>query len=272
MALVGAADITTTTTPSMGNINSYDATAGNLAVTLPALSGLPLGANAIVEKSVADKTYNTVTFTRSGSDLFDDGATTCTISTPGEKVVLQVVSEDGGTTRKWKITALSYPKTGLLAATTQTVLASSNTLTTLATTTLPAASLNAGSTFLITLDGTIQVKATSGTFTFTPYLQNTALNTAQMASQGSAAGPVGFHHETRITVRSTGATGTALAKHFGLLNFATAIPLLDTNTATTTVDTSSAAASTALALKGQWETSDAANSLKIETATIERII
>jgi hypothetical protein len=268
-----AAVITANTAPSTGTVNRYNASGGALSITLPALSGLNDGANFVVEKYGGDTTLNAVTFTRAGSDTFDDGATSLVLTKPGRSVWLQVVTVSA--TKYWKAVVAGEvnQRGGIAANTAQLALNTSTTLTDVITTTLPAVSLFAGATYRIRLLGTIRVKATSGTLTFTPYIQNTALNTIQMATQTSAEGPVGFALEVMVTVRTTGATGTAIAHGWGHIRFATntALILTSTNTSTTTIDTTSSATPT-LALKAQWQTSDSTNALAVEIATIERVL
>ncbi|WP_044109865.1 hypothetical protein [Mycobacterium canetti] len=269
--LVGADVITANTAPSTGTINRYNASGGALSVTLPALEGLNVGANFIIEKDTHDTTYNSITFTRNGGDTFDDGSTSVALTLPGEKLTIQVIAVNG--TKYWKVTNASQPKSGLHAVPAQIALANSNTMTTIIATNLPAGKLAVGSTYRVKLMGTVQVKSTSGTLTFTPYLQGTALAaTAQMASQVSAAGPVGFVLEFLITVRAVGASGSAIAKPWGTINFSTPLNLTSTSTSTTTVNTTAAAGSNEVAVKAQWATADVSNSLLVETATIERII
>lgn len=269
--LVGAATLTAATTPSLGTINSYNAQANPLAITLPGLSSVAIGASFIVEKNIADGTQNTVTFTCAGTDTFDDASTALVLALPGEKRVLQVINI--GATKYWKVTGGLNPRTGLAALTTEFALTNSATAQTIISTSLPPATLLAGSTHLIDLQGTVQVMATSGTLTFTPYLQGTALaQTAVMATQSAAAGPVAFRLQFVVTTRSTGTSGTAIAKPWGQINFATPLALASTSTATTTVNTSAAASSNALSVQAQWQTANTANSLLVETATIQRIL
>lgn len=268
-----AAAITANTAPSTGYVNRYNASGGALSITLPALSGLNDGANFTVEKDALDTTLNTVTFTRSGSDTFDDGATTLVLNRPGIKALLQVITIS--TTKYWKVVLIgeAYQRGGIAANTSQFSLSNTTTPTAVISATLPGVTLFAGSTYRIRVLGTVKTTSTSGTLTFTPYIQNTALNTIQMASQTSAEGPVGFSLEVLITVRSTGATGTAIAHGFGWIKFATntAVMLTSTNTSTTTIDTTSAATPT-LKLNATWATANSNNALAIETAVIERVI
>ena len=92
---------TQATTPDTGFINTYDATAGQISATLPALSDCGVGANLMVQKT--DTGANPVVFTRSGSDVFDDGTTQLTLTRHGEARTLQVVSLDEGVTKMWKV-------------------------------------------------------------------------------------------------------------------------------------------------------------------------
>jgi hypothetical protein len=103
--LNGAPTITTTTAPTMGTINSYSAAGGALAVPLPALSSLNVNASCIVEKNAEDSSSNTITFTCSGSDTFDDTTTTLVLHYTGEKRTLQVVFISG--VKYWKIIQVS---------------------------------------------------------------------------------------------------------------------------------------------------------------------
>lgn len=270
-ALEGAAAVTSNTAPSTGTINRYNAAAGPLAVTLPDLAGQNVACNLIVEKDTLDGTYNAVTFSANGSDTFDDGSTAVQLSLPGEKLTIQVIAISG--TKYWKVTNASQPKSGLTAIAAQAAVTNTTSETTIITTDLPSGKLAVGSTYRIKLSGTVQVKATSGTLTFKAYAQGVVLaQTAQMASQGSAAGPVAFTVEFLITVRSLGATGTAIATPWGTINFTSPANLSSTSASTATVDTTAAASSNELAVKAQWATGDPSNSLLVQTATIERIV
>ena len=272
--LNGAAVITTATAPTFGNINRYNASSGALAITLPALSGMNVGASCIVEKDALDGTLNAVTFTANSGDTFDDALTSVALVQPGSKRQLQVIYISG--TKYWKITGGLNPKAVLAALTTEFSLSNSSAASTILTTNLEAGTLAVGSVYRIKMFGTVKVKATSGTLTFTPFLQNTALNTIQLASQTSAEGPVGFVLEIDIVVRATGVSGSAIAHGAGTIRFSTNAQinqlLTTTNTATTTVNTTAAAASTALYVQAQFATADANNVLLVEVATIERVM
>lgn len=264
---------TSATVPSMGTMNSYNASAGALSVTLPALSGLNVGASCVVEKYQLDGTFNTVTFTVAGTDTFDDTTTSIVLFAPGEKISLQVITVGG--TKYWKRELSSnFPnRGGISSLATAFSLTNSTTKTAIISGALPAGFLAAGSTFRVKLIGTIQVAATSGTLTFTPYLQNTALaQTAVMPSQTSAAGPVSFSFEYLISVRTTGSSGTAIAQPWGTINFATPVYLASISTAATTVNTTTSAASNLLQVSAQWATASTSNILTVQTGILERVL
>lgn len=271
--LIGAAAISTADAPSMGTINTYNASSGNLAATLPALNSLNVGASCIVEKGILDGTLNTITLTANSGDLFDDLSTVMVLGQPGEKKTLQVISISGN--KYWKVTNVSIPRVGLTAITSEFSLTNSAAAATVASYSLPPATLAAGSSFRLRLDGSVQTQATSGTLTFTPFIQNTALaQTAVMASQTSANAASPFYLEYRFTVRTTGTSGTAIAKPFGVINLATSgvVYLGSTSTSTTTVNTTSSATTPTIYVQAQWATASTTNTLLVETATIERVL
>lgn len=103
MALAGSPVITTASAPSMGAFNRYDATAGSLTVTLPALLGINVPARLAVQKYLGDVSAHTVTFNCAGTDKFDDGTTTSLppLIDAGDQYELQVISISG--TKRWKI-------------------------------------------------------------------------------------------------------------------------------------------------------------------------
>jgi hypothetical protein len=94
--LDAAAVITNTSAPTLGKFNRYDPTGGTLTVTLPALAALRVGASMGIQHVGS---INTVSMTRAGSDLFDDGSTSFTL-TVGQAFFLQVV----------ELTAIKYWK------------------------------------------------------------------------------------------------------------------------------------------------------------------
>ena len=101
--------ITASTAPAMGTINVYDATSGNLTPTLPALSGLNVGASLGIQKAIGDVSTNTITFTTTGADTFQGGATTEVLRLSGEQRKLQVVSISS--TKYWKVIGGNIPVT-----------------------------------------------------------------------------------------------------------------------------------------------------------------
>lgn len=90
--LTPTAVLTANTDPVIGKINIYDATAGNLTGTLPALSGLTAGAQMIIIKYPGDTGSNTVTISRTGLDTFVGAGTSVTLSDVAKSFHLQVVS------------------------------------------------------------------------------------------------------------------------------------------------------------------------------------
>lgn len=269
-ALQAAAVLTANTAPTMGNVNRYNASSATLTPTLPVLSTLNVGATAVVEKDTLDASFNPVTFTAAGSDTFDDGSLAFALVRGGEKRNIQVVSIGG--TKYWKVTGgFSAPAGGgIAAAAAQVSLSNSTTLTQVIGTNAPVP-LNVAATYRIQLSGTVQVASSSGTLTFTPLVVGTALaQTCQMPTQGSAAGPVAFELRYVITVRTTGTSGTVIAKPFGLINFSTPFYLTSTSASTTTINTASTSIPI-IGLQAQWATANASNILLVDIATIERI-
>ena len=281
--LNGAATITTTTTPSLGTINSYSASGGALAVALPGpIAGYNAGATMVLEKAVAsaraattaDATSNAITFTTNTGDYFDDGSTTLVLNQPGEKRTLQVVQIPASTgTKYWKVVNSVEPKTGLAATTSQYSQASASATSVVAYT-VPPVSLYAGATFRVTLSGTIATGSTaSQTLTFTPIIQNTALAQTAVLTTSATNAASSFRLEYVITVRTTGTTGTAIAKPFGVAQMAgSGVQYLSsTSTATTAINTTSTAANTTLGVSAVWSNATG-NTLLVETATIERVV
>lgn len=281
--LNGATILSASTAPSMGTINTYNATGGALTPTLQALSGTNVGASFIIEKHVADTSFNTITLSTNSGDYFDDGRTSLVLYCPGDRYQVQCESVSG--TKYWKVLNLSNYRVGLLARVTEFSLNTSNSLTTINTLSLPVGFtsgqgvsaqgyLTTGAHFRITMQGSIQTTSTSGTLTFTPSLQNTALNTGVMPSVTSANAASGFWCQTDITVRSTGTTGTAIAKTFGVVNLATTgvTCIASTATTATTINTTSTASSTVLMMQAQWATNNASNALLVENCVFERVI
>lgn len=133
---------------------------------------------------------------------------------------------------------------------------------------LPPGILAAGSTYRINVMGTVQVQATSGTLTFKPYIGGTAAQTPQMATQGSAAGPVAFWLEMYVSVDTTGTSGTYVAHGRGEMEFSSRVNLVTSSTTTTAVNTVTAAT---VKLTATWATASATNILTVSIATIEQV-
>ena len=157
-------------------------------------------------------------------------------------------------------------------------LVSSNAQTDIIALTLPAASALAGrglvigSTFRITLRGTVQTQATSGTLTFRFYMgANVAAQTAVMASQ-VAAGPVPFWLQADMVIRSIGASGTYVCNIGGWISFTTRVFLENTGaTGASTAVVNTTLANPIIKATAQWATSSATNRLLVENANIEQV-
>jgi hypothetical protein len=229
-----------------------------------------VGAITRIEKDALDTSFLPITVTAGGADTFDDGSLSMTLVRAGEKREIQVVSISG--TKYWKTIGGYIPRgDGVVAATSQFSLTNS-TIATQIIGTSALTSLGASATYRIQLCGEIQFAASSGTLTFTPLVVNTALaQTCQMPSQGSSGGPVAFDLRYMITVYTSGATGTVIAKPFGMINTSTPIYLTSTSTATTTINTSSTSAPI-VGINATWATASASNNLLVDIAMIERIV
>jgi hypothetical protein len=131
--------------------------------------------------------------------------------------------------------------------------------------------LLAGSAVRIQVFGTIQVQSTSGPLTFTTYVgTNASAETFVMPTQTSAAGPVPFTLDAICVVRTASATGTYVTNGYGRIEFATPVLLTPSSIATAVVDTT--VASPLIKITATWGTNSATNILKVETATIERVV
>lgn len=95
------APITTATTPGLGTLQPYNASAGALAPVLPALSGVRDGSDVIIEKDSADTSTNAVTATCAGSDTFAAGSTAIPLTVGGERLELQAATINS--VRVWKV-------------------------------------------------------------------------------------------------------------------------------------------------------------------------
>jgi hypothetical protein len=157
-----------------------------------------------------------------------------------------------------------------VASSSLTSVADTGAETTLVSLTLPNGTLSAGTTFRINVMGTIQVADGSGALTFRPYLCGAAAaQRLQMASQPAAAGPVGFHLETLVTVYAAGAAGAFVAHGRGEIGFASPVSLGTSSTATAVIDTTQR--DPVLGLTATWETAHPRNSLQVSIATIEKV-
>ena len=270
------------TSPTMGYINSYDASASSntttVAVTLPQLSTLSLGATCIVTKSETDTTVNPISFTPYTGDTFGDGRTNFVLSAPGQKVTLQVVQNTPATTNSWAIVGISELAKGLASTSPGAVLpvtVASGTETTVVQY-LPAiaSEVVVGSTFRIRLNGTIVFPTGYTALTFKTYfLSSTAMaqTVAVPTGQAAAASPgVPFYLDTVIQVRSA---TTAIAQHWGAVQFPAGNQYLtSTSTSTSTISLSSTT-TPSIKMTAAWAaTYVATSSLTVSTAYIERVI
>lgn len=99
---VAAAVVTASTAPGIGKTTYYNASSGNLTPSLPALSGLNVGARFAVRRDPTDLSSNIVTFTCAGSDAFYlSGATTITLPVTGEQREYEVIQPGGSGTKYW---------------------------------------------------------------------------------------------------------------------------------------------------------------------------
>ena len=175
---VNAAPFSASTTPTLGAINSYDATSGALTPVLPQLINLNAGATLVVEKWYADSTTNQITVSAYPGDTFEDTTTSVVLFQPGEKRTLQVVSPTTGT-KYWKVVQAVY------GTSTSTVLTGATQTLTNKTLTSPT---------LVTPDlGT----PNSGTLT------NCTFPTLNQNTTGTAAGITGKTNPTGALVGTT---------------------------------------------------------------------
>lgn len=156
------------------------------------------------------------------------------------------------------------------AASNEVVVANTTTSTSLVQLTLGTGQLQVGSTFRFQIRGTVQTVVTSGTLTFTPQIGAVAAaQTFVMGTQGAnAASP--FNLTVDATVRASGASGAYITNGYGRIEFGTPVALTTVSpTTTAVVDTTQP--TTTLQIKAAWATANAANSLLVETAVIERL-
>jgi hypothetical protein len=141
---------------------------------------------------------------------------------------------------------------------------------TLVSLTLPTGILNPGTTFRINAMGTIQAAEASGTLTFRSHLGGTAaVQTPQMASQSSPAGPAGFWLEMFVSVYTAGTDGTFVAHGRGEIEFPSRVRLTVPSTETSVTDTTQA--DPVIKLTATWAKAHDRNSLQVSIATIEKI-
>ena len=95
--------LTSSGTATIGKLNIYDTTAGALTVTLPALSGLNVGARLAVCKYLGTNApTNSVQINFQGTDYAEDGVTQgVALRLQGERREFQVISVGG--TKRWHI-------------------------------------------------------------------------------------------------------------------------------------------------------------------------
>ena len=144
---------------------------------------------------------------------------------------------------------------------------------------LPTGTLKAGSTFRISVRGTVQVDGVagdSGDLTFRPYIgANVAMQTFKMAMHTAGAGPAVFYLEVDATVRTLGSAGTYVSNGYGRIEFTSAdvltpdVATLVPSATAAVVDTN--AASPVVKLAAQWGKAKTDNKLFIGVATIAQI-
>lgn len=242
---------------SAGSPASAPIAAGTLSTTLPVITGSYLVVfNGITLDGVIGQIAS-FKFASLASGTLDLRAAV----SPSPTVVTT------GTTAVETLTPILPASTAISSAVT---LASSSSAAPIVALTLGSDQLEVGSSFEFDIRGTVQVKATSGTLTFSPYLGATvSTETYQMGTQSGAEGPVAFWLKGNITVRSVGASGSYVTNAYGRIELATPVVLSTTTATTAAVDTT---ATTVVAqVKAQWQTSNAANSLVVQTATIKRV-
>lgn len=244
--------------PSTGaSVTTGTITNGTLSVSVPVISG-----NYLV--TFTGVTVNGVPGTIAPFD-FVSPSSSVTVSLNAIAGPSPTVVSTGGNPA-----SLFVPSYVGWAGSAETSLTNTTTPGTLVALTVGSGQLQAGSAFRITARGSVQVATTSGTLTFTPQLgANAAAQTFQMASQGSAAGPVAFFLQTDVVVRSAGASGAYISHGYGRIEFTTPSVLSTTSTTTAAVDTTQP--TTTIQLNAAWATASASNILLVETAVIERL-
>ena len=109
--LTATAALTTNAAPALGKVNRYNASAGAMTVTLPALSGVAAGRVVVVQKDELDTSTNVVTVACAGSDTLDSGGAVIPLRIPGSQRKLQVVTV--GSTKYWKVVGGHDPLSSL---------------------------------------------------------------------------------------------------------------------------------------------------------------
>lgn len=100
------------TAPAIGQTTYYNATSGNRTPSMPALSGLAVGARLWLRRDPADVSTNTVTVSCPNPDTFySSGTTSLTLPILGEQREFQVVSVSG--TKYWAPGGSLNPVAGL---------------------------------------------------------------------------------------------------------------------------------------------------------------
>lgn len=102
---------TASTAPTIGQTTLWNASSGNLTPTLPALSGLSVGACLTVGRDPADNSTHTVTLSCSGSDTFYSSGATSASFLRGEQRTFQVISVSG--TKHWATAGCNTPVSAL---------------------------------------------------------------------------------------------------------------------------------------------------------------
>lgn len=150
--------------------------------------------------------------------------------------------------------------------TSETSFSNTNAESTLATYTVPAASLAANTTYRIVAGGNTDNIATSGSFTWKLKLGSVTLASMLSSSNASSKSASPWNILGHFTCRTTGATGTVAGSAMGRFSGPTAINDTDT-LASGTVDTTG---TLALTLTITMATANASNVTRIETFDVVR--
>jgi hypothetical protein len=163
----------------------------------------------------------------------------------------------------------SFP--GITSISSQESITNTNVETTIATATVSSSSLNVGSQFRFSFQGTHQNANHSGTLTVRMYIGSNASQTIQVAS-GNTCAQTYMDFIGYSTIRSLGSSGTFIGTGiYSIHTSATAVTKAYQGSASTSsVDTT--ADTLTIKLTAQWATANDSNSLLIQNATIERVI